>query len=327
MFLAKGGMLLFLRPFNPNRQVFQSHPHLVIQGIPSVSATVMGTTISHNALGFRGPEISLEAKRRKRIVAVGGSTTYGVSVSDSDTWPALLQKELGEAVEVINAGIPAASTVEHIHLLATIVPELKPDVLLLHVGLNDLRNMHVRELALDYANFHPPSMIGNIGLCPEEPLPRVATIRALVMVLQRVGLYPDCSFNTRAKGTPNTTIDLYAARLFERNVKTLLLLARAQGASVILIPQILIDEMIKDGSYRWWTPYIDQRFLVAAVDHYNRILADQASATGPLYASAVLEVDWQKKHFADPSHLNELGNKEFALRLAQLLQDKLARDS
>jgi lysophospholipase L1-like esterase len=323
MFFAKERSLLFLRPLNPNRKVFQSHPHLVAQGIPNVSATVLGTTISHNALGFRGPEVPLDAQGKKRIVAIGGSTTYGVYVSDAETWPALLQRELGERVEVINAGIPAASTVEHIHLLATIIPELKPDVILLHVGLNDVRSMHVRGLAPDYANFHPPSIIGNIGLCPEETLPRVATIRALVIVLQRAGLYPECSFAKRAKGTlNNAAIDLYAAGLFERNVRTLLLLAQALGARVVLIPQILVEDMIKDGSYRWWTPYIDQRFLITALSHYNRILADQAAVSGQLYASTVLDMNWQKEHFADSSHLNQVGNQEFARWLAQLLKEK-----
>ena len=324
MFAARERTILFLRPPNPNRQIFESHPHLVVHGIANATATIQGTTISHNSQGFRGPEISEKKGDKRRIMAIGGSTTYGVSVSDKYTWTAFLQRELGEKVEVINAGIPAASTVEHIHLMATIVPEIKPDIILLHIGLNDMRNMHARGLKPDYSNFHPPSMIGNVGLCPEELLPRVATIRALVMFLQRCGLYPTCSFNQRAKGhADNATIDQYAVNLFERNVKTLILLAKAQGIQVVLIPQILIDEMVSDGSYRWWTPYIAPRFLVTANAYYNRILAEQATAAGQLYASSVLEVDWRKIHFADPSHLNKQGNEYFAVRLAKQLKQEL----
>lgn len=324
MFLARDNYLLFRRPINPNPQVLTSHPHLVVSGIPNVSATVDGTTVTHNAMGFRSPPISNSSKNRYRIVAVGGSTTYGVSVVDANTWPALLQKELGEGVEVINAGIPAASTVEHIHLLATIIPELKPDLILLHIGLNDVRNMHVRGLAPDYSNFHPPSMIGNVGLCPEESLPRVATIRALAMYLQRLGYYPKCSFTTRAGGSANnSTIDEYAISLFQRNVKTLLLLSKAQGAQVVLIPQIIINEMVKDGSYRWWTPFIAPNFLVTAIDEYNRILKEEARVAGQVFASSVLEVNWQREHFADQSHLNALGNGHFAVRLAKQLKTDL----
>jgi len=61
-----------------------------------------------NSLGLRGKEITLEKPSGyKRILVLGDSFTFGLYVSDEETYPAVLEKLLtgqGHKVEVINAG-------------------------------------------------------------------------------------------------------------------------------------------------------------------------------------------------------------------------------
>ena len=44
-----------------------------------------------NSLGIRGPEYPAPSSEILRILAMGGSTTYGVNNLDGTTWPALLE--------------------------------------------------------------------------------------------------------------------------------------------------------------------------------------------------------------------------------------------
>jgi lysophospholipase L1-like esterase len=96
----------------------------------------------HNSRGFRQPEWTEKKAGVIRIAALGGSTTYGMYSEDGkDVWPALLEKALceqwGEGIEVINLGLPAYTTHEIIGVTAMLVPVLKPDIVLIHVGAND----------------------------------------------------------------------------------------------------------------------------------------------------------------------------------------------
>jgi lysophospholipase L1-like esterase len=98
-----------------------------------------------NALGFRGPETSLEKPAgRFRIVVLGGSSAWGFGcTADERTVPGRLQTLLrklhpGLDLEVINAGqIGFGSTQELIYFHRQILP-LEPDLVLLFDGYNDI---------------------------------------------------------------------------------------------------------------------------------------------------------------------------------------------
>lgn len=98
-----------------------------------------------NALGFRGPECAVTKDPDTiRMVAVGGSTTYGFGVKDEETYPYQLQKKIGQIyqhikykkLEIINAGVSGYHSYHHILRFPELLA-LKPDVILLHVGWND----------------------------------------------------------------------------------------------------------------------------------------------------------------------------------------------
>ena len=81
---------------------------------------VSGNIFSINSLGFRGREISERKPDQKiRIVAIGGSTTFGIgSSNNNNTYPSLLENKLNKnnelsniSFEVINAGIPGAQSI------------------------------------------------------------------------------------------------------------------------------------------------------------------------------------------------------------------------
>ncbi|MBU0755090.1 MAG: SGNH/GDSL hydrolase family protein, partial [Planctomycetes bacterium] len=96
---------------------------------------------SVNEYGIRGPEIREKRPATFRILAMGGSTTWGHLVADDRTWPAYLERRLHEKgyehVEVLNGGVSGygleqiVRALEHKHLEA-----LKPDLVLVFSGWN-----------------------------------------------------------------------------------------------------------------------------------------------------------------------------------------------
>ncbi|MCB0795341.1 MAG: SGNH/GDSL hydrolase family protein [Flavobacteriales bacterium] len=106
--------------------------------LPDVDSLVH---LGRNAIGFRGPDPPADLSTRLSIVAVGGSTTECMYLSDGQDWPSLLAKLLAAdmpQVWVNNAGLDGHSTFGHRILLEDHILPLKPDVVLLLVGANEL---------------------------------------------------------------------------------------------------------------------------------------------------------------------------------------------
>jgi lysophospholipase L1-like esterase/tetratricopeptide (TPR) repeat protein len=91
-----------------------------------------------NAQGYRGPEFERAAPPGTlRIVCLGDSSTFGLTVADEDTWPAQLQRILAglyegsRRVEVVNVGVIGYSTEQNRRQLVRDVLPLRPDAVVL----------------------------------------------------------------------------------------------------------------------------------------------------------------------------------------------------
>jgi lysophospholipase L1-like esterase len=121
---------------------FRPHPYLNYVANPDV--ILKDGVRPHHAIGIRDPGFDPTEKREGtlRVVALGGSTTYGLFTERGDqVWPSLvglgLGQTLGGTVEVVNAGLPNYTTNEIIGMAALWLPEFQPDLVLVHTGLND----------------------------------------------------------------------------------------------------------------------------------------------------------------------------------------------
>ena len=117
------------------------HPYLAYSPTPNYRK---GQTF-HNSLGFRNDEFFLEKPDGSyRIVALGGSSTYDVSIKDNhSTFTAQLEKLLKEDygyqdVQVINAGVPGYNSWEILVNLEFRVLDLDPDLVIVYEGVNDV---------------------------------------------------------------------------------------------------------------------------------------------------------------------------------------------
>lgn len=111
--------------------------HLLQTGKRKISGETDQISIKVNQLGFRGNNILRQKSEGVyRIVAIGGSSTFGAMNPDHETYPAILQRELNrrlgsERFEVINAGIPGLAPSHLIHLIRPEILPLEPDLILI----------------------------------------------------------------------------------------------------------------------------------------------------------------------------------------------------
>jgi lysophospholipase L1-like esterase len=110
---------------------------------PGSHGMMVNCPITINSLGFRGPEISAAKEGAYRIVALGESTTFGMTIEAGDNpWPEVLEQIIRQRlksrrpVQVINAGVPAYTILDNLYRLPREILPLQPDMIISYHGAN-----------------------------------------------------------------------------------------------------------------------------------------------------------------------------------------------
>ncbi len=267
----------------------------------------------HNAMGLRGPLCCVGERPRQlvRIVAVGGSTTYGMYFqSEKGVWPALLQERLRDRLEarleVINAGVPNYTTYEMIGFMAMQVPDLSPDIVLIHTGLNDAftagfpdeggpDNTYFRH-AFGYRP--PPGWL-------KEAMTASYLLRVLgLRLFSQGGLVPlDMTRVIQHLVPPEEQVarNVQAAtgKYFRRNLGTLIALCRHIGATPVLV-NMPLNPKFESGQNLYYAA------VAEAVQRNNRIGQELAELKQVMYVDLYSEVR-DPKLFLDAAHMNRAG--------------------
>lgn len=323
IYKAAFGTWHFAYPLN-YREIFESHPRLVTVPKPNVAIEGYGKQIRHNRFGFRGDQKTLVSRPGvRRIGAVGDSTTYGVKVSNGETWPEYLDRELGDEFIVFNLGVPGYSTAELIVQAAYFLPEFALDLVIVFAGTNDATNMHVAGLAPDYSNYYYGKLYQSIALPTEiiKGTESIATIRVLTGLLQKAGLvhqFP--GQNMIIESVRSGLIDERALEIFRRNLRSLIALIQAHGARPLLVPQVLNYERLQGPNGYGWFPFVADGEIKDVMAAYNGVLREVSNDPNVYYAEGILNEEWSDADFADLTHFNPAGNLKFARILARWIQ-------
>lgn len=320
VFYVTTGRWVFLEPEAQNTKLWEPHPYLVGMNKKSVQATIGTHTYTHNSSGYRGEEFH-EKGTKIRVVAIGGSTTYGVGVNDNETWPYYLDSLLGDDYEVLNLAIPGHATIEHIIQTDSYVGQLEPDIILIHAGLNDMRVSHVDNLEEDYSNFHAPSLFGSFDFCYLKRLPKLATVKTFAILFQKLGWYPVCPYHQMEfSGEISAEIDSVALGYFTKHVNTLIDNCDGLARQTYFVPQVINKQQFKASSYEWWMPFVEPDAIEKYYSAYNHQLELEADTTGRhVYIRGVSDSKWETGDFSDPVHLGPEGN----LKLAKLVAEEI----
>ncbi len=96
-----------------------------------------GVAYRINENGFRVNLLAeKDAEKNKTIVCFGDSNTYGSNNQIEDTWPDLLNKQLGD-YRIINAGIPGHTATQGLDRFGRDVIKNNPSFVFIFFGIND----------------------------------------------------------------------------------------------------------------------------------------------------------------------------------------------
>jgi len=324
------------RLLSENEQpMLEPDPHLVARLVPGRRVNEKGHTITITPQGFRTTGDSPTMPDAVRIAVLGGSTTFGVGTSDVDTWPSRLQADLGEHFAVTNFGVPGFSSAESVVQMALLVPERKPDIIVVYQGWNDLHNFHQPDVGPDYRG-HALRLQAFLGIVPPghpSNFDRFASVSAVAHYAQSLSLrlrHPS-ELDSAVFTGPDVlgTSDTLVSRLYLRNLRTIRRLAAEDGAFVMFVPQVLDSTRYHGASGSWWTPHVRNDSVPALMRELNGLMrqACQSSDSTCAVADDVQSLGWTHDDFFDEGHFTRAGHEKFARFMESQLRRVASRRS
>ncbi|MBI4676949.1 MAG: tetratricopeptide repeat protein [Elusimicrobia bacterium] len=194
------GPLLYYQGSLPGLHQPSADKELLFEMRPDARAVERELTFTTNRLGLRDPQRSARKPRGvKRIVFLGGSTTFGGAVNDDETYPAKLERLLnrgqGPRVEVWNAGVSAYVLSQEVELAKRIVAAYEPDALVFQYYNSGRRAFLKGVDPSPYFEENPDLYAENLPFLPFGlrclgPVRRSAFLRASLAALNRTGWFP-----------------------------------------------------------------------------------------------------------------------------------------
>ncbi|HEY3175609.1 MAG TPA: GDSL-type esterase/lipase family protein [Candidatus Polarisedimenticolia bacterium] len=235
---------------DPLETLYLSHPYLPSILRPSTDYRDADTAGHINSLGLRGPERPAEkAEGSVRILCVGGSTTFGAGiVGDEKTWPARLEARLLEMrpdlrIEVWNAGVPGHTTAENVIYLSLRLIDFAPDLVILYEGYNDFKPNRHPGFRSDYSHWRDRAVAPRRAL-----LERLRLYTHLRSFIDRLRADPEAPVRDPRTGEKLERFDSVSEEgvlTFERNLRTLIAVARSAGGSPVLATQECVRVMAR----------------------------------------------------------------------------------
>ena len=208
-----------------------------------------------NSFGLRGEERS-QTKRPgcERILMIGGSTTFGNTVGDTETYPyqteqILRRQSPDRCVEVINAGISGATSYHHLLRLRHQYLALGPDVVTFYVGWNDYANYIWSMDDWDPTSLSTQTLVVDVSDLQMLAL-RTSALYRVVYTLWRSARFERNIARIAAEEHPDQALAKVTAA-FRDNLRESTALCREHGAEVVLIKfPWVIDDADPEGDIR-----------------------------------------------------------------------------
>jgi lysophospholipase L1-like esterase len=313
-------------------RLLMEHPFLIGVPRPGGAATVRGKSASINSHGYRGPEFDRPKPEGSfRILAIGGSTVFDVSVSgDASTWTRRLEDGLrtrfpGRRIEVVNGGVPGYTTVEMLLKLSLVdLDVVEPDLVLAYVGLNDLQPSGAPDFRADYSLGHAELQRRFLGF-ESRPPGLLARSVLLHKIRKRLGLDREVVPETPRRDAPRPE----AESVYRERLEEIAEVARARGAAVVLMTHALRSGAGNPlsgedfESARRWLPFLTAEGIVRGMERYNAITKEVGEELGVPVVDVARELSLDPSDFADYCHWTDSGSAKAGAFLADWLPDSL----
>lgn len=296
----------------------------------------------HNEQGFRGEEIERNSNQTKiRIACLGGSTTYSDGVKDyKESYPFLLQSflgEMGQKVEVINAGVPGYNSLQNLKNYELRIKHLEPDYIVLYQGINDLQNRLVwppeafqdRPTVSSTPKKHRSTPLWSSISCIRVPLVMLKLIESqtsLEAIIEVPDTYVGDEYRTQLM-SGNYPTDLFkevsidsiltinTARYFEINTRQLIVAAEQAGSKVVLVTFVYSSDF-EDIAPKLSRPEFQERLV-----EHNDIMRSLSEEFSLDLINLANTFEARPELFTNGIHFNAEGNRQRSRQMAIVLQN------
>lgn len=294
-----------------------------------------------NSLGYRGPAITQpKPPGSYRIVALGGSTTYGGYLDSYElTWTHKLERLLADdygysQVELVNAGVPAYSSFETAVNFMLRAQDLDPDMIIIYHATND-----VRARLVDPAHYRGGYELRGTWRTLDQALPASALQRLFMHKLgdslqlafsldERMpapGDVRECQLDTSGPeaicanlgATAAAVLDANPPIYFQRNLQNIIGMAQSRDIATLLLTWAY-------SPYAYDAPNGDvmsQPFRQAAVAEHNLIIRELAAERGTLFYDMAANLPIERQYWINGVHQSDAGTSEMARQLADYLAE------
>jgi len=273
-----------------------------------------------------------EAPETLRVLADGGSTTFDVGASSGDsTWPARLGRLLTDSaryVQVYNGGVPSYRVIDNLIRFEQELHLLRPHVILLLQGHNDLYAMLRAD---EEADPDAPSEVPAVTPWGRW-LERHSLLYGKGVVVAR-GAWRRVFGSARAQRSAEELRAALALGMaqYETDVRAYIAVASALGVRMVLIepPHVSGAAAAADGDMRdrWRSAFgsVDPTVILDGYARQDEVLRRVAAETGATHVpTSGFGLDSLRFYEpGDPIHLVDEGTRVLADGLAQALRPLL----
>ena len=287
-------------------------------GIDIASLQGLEVAFDHNSLGLRGKEPTPEDLGKPLIFLYGGSTTYDSSVTQGETWAEHLQADLDNKMTVMNFGVVAHSTEEHVIETAFYqdIVKKKPACAIYYEGWNDVINVHLDNLDPAYANYHVLTATvrkPDLSLASYSPL-LLFTNDMLKFRFDTVPKVPKVLGSPPVSGS-----DPRLEAIYSEHLKTIAGINNSRGVKTIFIGQIINKDYPQGPNV--WAPLIKKGGFPPLIERFNTVMKETAdSLPGTIYIDAENQ-DFNHRDFVDYAHFTIAGATKFASHISKQVGD------
>jgi lysophospholipase L1-like esterase len=332
LLLAEAGTRVVYRP-EPVRRVYDPFAYRIpAPGLRDAFVNREGERVEVrlNELGMRGPSLAQPLPPGGlSLVFLGGSTTENYAYAEGDTFPvqvgAALATALARPVRVLNAGMSAGTSSTSLARLQHQVLDLRPDVVVVMDGINDLLDGFHSSYRRDGRHLERPPVLGE-------------TPRSYLYDWLRRTWLPRQPHRPRPDQEVRVTdyADFPSRQVFARNLRSMAAIAEAHGVDALFLS---MGTMYRDppepgdrerfvmaaalGSHA--TAYPDAASLAAGMRAFNDVVLalPESPHVRVFDLASRLPRSWDV--FYDDCHFTKPGNRLVAATLVPPLESILRR--
>jgi lysophospholipase L1-like esterase len=288
-----------------------------------------------------------------RIAFIGASTTANINLSFEENWPGylgrLLENELPDKkITIINAAVPGFNTAHSIGNLALRVIPFEPDIVIIYHLYNDLKAIQKNEtFKPDYSHIHRKPFgfyqQPNMAVRWLNHSMMFVRLRNRLREMEKEKLRIEKREKILQQADRLAEIPDQAIKTFEQHLRSLVSIAEAGGAEVILssfatlhdpkldysnkdvIPQL--SKFQKEEIFRVlnFTPGLTLEAIFEGIERYNEVINRIAIEEKTGWVDNAVLIPHKDRYFVDRVHFSKAGAKLMAKNLFPVIMQELKK--